>query len=88
MPDGNPYSKYNAWLSGALSDFYLPSHCIGILRSKSPFAVDLGDHTLSGNDLLVNYDLIDHEMEPGDRILLLQSHDGQTYIAVCKVVKA
>lgn len=87
----NPYSSIiNLWRKDGGERAVSPWR-LGRVVSRSPVAVRIGKETLSGAELLVNPRLLRSEREddliyPNDRVVLLQSGDGQQFVVLCKVV--
>jgi len=88
----NPYSALLGTLRRDSADRSVAPWRFGILRSLSPPAVDIGGQTVTAgvsiNPMLRGAADPGDRAVPGDRVVLLQSSDGQEYVILCKAVSA
>lgn len=87
MQQENPYSSILHTIRSDSDDRTVTPWRIGRVAALSPLAIEIGGFPLSGRELLINEELLrDAPLIVGDQVVLLQSGDGQQYVALCKVV--
>lgn len=93
-PWGNIIEAIQAMIDGSLQ----PSFLIGEVASPYPLSVSISGLLLEREDVEINIALLnksgevhtgcdygDEDFESGEKLLMLASDDGQTYVIVCKI---
>jgi len=94
----NPYGNIVEAIQSMIDGSLRPSFLVGKVASPYPLSVNVAGLLLERDDMEFNTVLLarngevhtgcdygDEDFESGERLLVLASDDGQTYIAVCKI---